>query len=96
MRLKNNFLFLLLFSLSSCYGMCHIEPKYTEEAHRLYSMLGTYRVWLNYEEAYEIFGDCYRQTDMIFVSQNIFKKKYILVRFGEPITYAEEDKWIGF
>ena len=76
--------------------MCHIEPKYTEEAERLYNMLGTYRVWLSYEEAHKIFGDCYRSTDMIFVSQNIFKKKYILVRFGEPITYADEDKWLGF
>lgn len=87
-------IFLLL--LTSCRGICFVEPKHTEEARRLYEMLGTYRVRLTYDEAKQIFGACYRKSDAIFVSQNMYKKKYILVRFGEPITYQDEDKWFGF
>jgi hypothetical protein len=26
----------------------------------------------------------------------MFKKKYILVKMGEPYTYADEDTWLGF
>lgn len=88
-------IFILLF-LTSCQGMCFIEPKYAEEAQRLYEMTGTYRVWLSYDEAYKIFGACYRRSDTIFVSKNLYKKKYILVRFGEPITYQDENIWFGF
>ena len=89
------FSFILLF-LNSCVGFCHIEPSYAVEAKRLYEMIGTHRAYLSNEEAIKIFGNCYRSTDKIFISQNIYKKKYILVRFGEPITYEDENIWQGF
>jgi hypothetical protein len=87
---------ILLIIISSCHGICYIEPKHTQEAERLYNSIETYRIYPTYQEAYDIFGDCYRSTDKVFVYQSIFKKKYILVRFGEPITYQDQDKWFGF
>lgn len=95
-KIKKILFLVILLSLNSCYGMCFIEPKFTEEAVRLYNLPTTRRVWLSYDEARKIFGDCYRSTDRIFVADNIYKRKYILVRFGEPITYEDEKVWFGF
>jgi hypothetical protein len=97
MVLKNNFLiiFSLLF-LFSCTGMCNIEQKYTEEANRLYALPFTYRANLTEDEIYKIFGGCYGLGDRVFITQTMFKKKYILVRAGQPYTYADEDTWFGF
>ncbi len=86
----------VLLFLNSCAGFCHIEPSYAIEAKRLYEMIGTYRIYLSDDEARKIFGNCYRSSDKIFISQNIYKKKYILVRYGEPITYEDENVWQGF
>jgi len=96
MSLSKVKIFVILIFLTSCQGACFIEPKHTEEAQRLYDMLGTYRVWLSYDEAYKLFGACYRRSDKIFVSKNLYKNKYILVRFDEPITYQDEDKLLVF
>jgi hypothetical protein len=93
-RLK--FSLLIFLSLNSCSGFCRIESGFEIEAKRLYEMIGTYRANIDNEQAKKIFGNCYRSTDKIFISQNIFKKKYILVRYGEPITYEDEDVWRGF
>ena len=91
------FIIVSFLFLTCCQGACFVEPKYTEEANRLYHMLGTYRVWLSDDEAYKIFGACYRKrSDFIYVSKNLYKKKYILVRFGEAITYEDENIWFGF
>ena len=94
--LKNNFLIISLFLLSSCTGICNIEQKYTDEARRLYEMPFTYKANLSKDEIYKIFGGCYSFGDKVFVSQNMFKKKYILVKMGEPYTYADEETWFGF
>ncbi len=94
---KSNFLaIILLLSLSSCAGMCIVEPKYTEEAIRLYNLPFTYRANLTDDQIYKIFGGCYGLGDKVFIVQTIFKKKYILVRAGQPYTYADEDTWLGF
>ena len=94
--LKNKFLIIILFLLSSCAGVCNIEQKYTEEAWRLYNMPFTYKADLSQDEIYKIFGGCYSFGDKIYISQNMFKKKYILVKMGEPYTYADEETWLGF
>jgi hypothetical protein len=97
MALKNNFLIIiLLLFLSSCAGMCTVEPKYTEEAIRLYNLPFTYRANLTQDEIYKIFGGCYSMGDRVFITQTMLKKKYILLRAGEPYTYADEDTWFGF
>jgi hypothetical protein len=97
MALKNNFLTIILFLfLSSCAGVCVVEPKYTEEAIRLYNQPFVYKANLTQDEIYKIFGGCYGLGDRIYGVQNMYKKKYILVRAGEPYTYADEDTWFGF
>jgi hypothetical protein len=87
---KSKFFIIVIFLLSSCHGVCYIEPKYSIEAKRLYESMGAYRSWMSDEEAIKIFGDCYRKTDIIYISQSFFGKKYILVRYGEPITYESD------
>ncbi|MFM6972677.1 MAG: hypothetical protein ACKO46_01020 [Alphaproteobacteria bacterium] len=96
MQLNKFFLIIILLSLNSCFGFCHVEASYSEEAKRLYDSFGTYRVWLSQEEARKIFGDCYRFGDIIYANKNIYKTKYILVRMGEPLTYESEKSWPGF
>ena len=97
MVLKNNYLIIiLLLFLSSCAGMCIVEPKYTEEAIRLYNLPFTYKANLTQDEIYKIFGGCYSLGDRIYAVQTMYKKKYILVRAGEPYTYADEETWFGF
>jgi hypothetical protein len=97
MALKNNFLMIiLLLLLSSCSGMCRVEPKFTEEAIRLYNLPFTYRANLTQDEIYKIFDGCYSLGDRVYAVQTMYKKKYILVRSGEPYTYADEETWFGF
>lgn len=76
--------------------MCNVEPKYTEEAIRLYNLPFIYKANLTEDEIYKIFGGCYGLGDKVFIAQTFYKKKYILVRAGEPFTYADEDTWFGF
>jgi hypothetical protein len=97
MALKNNFLIIILFLfLSSCSGVCIVEPKYTDEAIRLYNQPFVYKANLTQDEIYKIFGGCYGLGDRVYAVQTMYKKKYILVRAGEPYTYADEDTWFGF
>lgn len=62
----------------------------------MYNSIGTYRVYLSEEEGKKLFGKCYRKIDKVFVFQNMYRKKYILVRNGEPYTYADEEIFFGF
>lgn len=100
---KKNFLQLaiflsIVFLLNSCLkaGVCWVEPSFTQEAERLYNSIGTRKISVSDEEGQKLFGSCYRSIDRVFVFQNFYRKKYILVKNGEPYTYVEEDKFFGF
>lgn len=90
--------FVIIFMTNSCAvsGMCWVEPSFQEEAQRLYNSIGTYKISVSYEEGKKLFGSCYRSIDRVFVFQNMYRKKFILIKNGEPFTYVEEDKFFGF
>ncbi len=96
--LKSFLIFLSFFATTSCIssGICWVEPSFKEEAERLYNSVGAYKIKVSNEEGRKLFGNCYRSIDRVFVFQNIYRKKYILIKNGEPFTYVEEDKFFGF
>ena len=87
--MKYIFLFCCLIFLNSCVSMCIVEDSDTQEAQRLYDSFGTYLAHFNEYQNHYLFGDCYNsRTDRVFVYESFFSKKYILERYGKPLTYV--------
>ncbi|MFM7619979.1 MAG: hypothetical protein ACKO47_00025 [Alphaproteobacteria bacterium] len=77
-----------IFVLNSC-AMCYVNPADTEEAKRMFNSIGTYSINITEEQGQELFGECYdHRTDRVFVYSTFFSKKYILEKYGKPLTYS--------
>ncbi len=59
-------------------------------AQSYYNSFGTSKAYISKDKAKSLFGCNYRWTDVVYVYSTLFGKKYILVRHGEVITYADD------
>jgi len=91
------FLLLPIFLLAvSCYGELGsvgcLEPSEYEKAQAksMYNTFGTSRVTISYVQARKMFGCHYNDGDRIYSYKTFRGEKFILVRYGRPITYYEE------
>jgi hypothetical protein len=90
--MKKFFILVILFSLTSCYARsCYVKPVKQQQAQSMYNAFGTSVISVTPEQGFKLFGDCYRPYDYVYVYKTLWGKKYILARYGEVITYSEED-----
>ncbi|MBM3580332.1 MAG: hypothetical protein FJX34_06145 [Alphaproteobacteria bacterium] len=88
--------FLLPLLLSSCVGFdrmtCMRPSEYdVNTAQSYYDSFGAVLVSnQEHERLRKKFICNYRAGDQIYIYQTFFNKKYILVRYGQAITYIEE------
>ena len=100
--MKKEFFLLILFFTSSCYaGYCRVFTYKQQEAQSMYNAFGTSVVDITPEQGSQLFGNCYRDGDTIYVYKTFWGKKYILTHYGEVVTYTEnqleeENKNEGF
>lgn len=88
--------FLLIFS-ASCVNIdgtqCSTPSEYNRNlAASYYNSFGTYKTKLTPEKAKRLFGCNYRQGDAIFSYNTFYKTKFILVRYGEALAFADDDE----
>ena len=91
------FLLLPIFLLAaSCYGElgylgCSEPSEYNKtQAKSMYNTFGTSRVEMPDTQARKMFGCHYNDGDKIYSYKTFRGEKFILVRYGRPITYYEE------
>jgi hypothetical protein len=91
------FLLLPVFLLvASCYGElasigCSEPSEYEKaQAKSMYNTFGTSRVGISDTQARKMFGCHYNDGDKIYSYKTFRGEKFILVRYGRPITYYEE------
>lgn len=93
--MKKIFLLTAFCLVSSCYGElnsigCGYPSAYkTEEAKSMYNTFGTSIVDMTPQRARQIFGCYYNNGDKVYVYKTFWGEKFILVRYGKPITYYE-------
>jgi hypothetical protein len=98
--MKKNSLLIIFLMLFSCIGtggmqVCRAPEWKQQEAQRMYNAFGTSYVDMNPDQMWKTFGACYRPGDQAYVYKTLWNKKYILVRYGVVIIFAEggdEDK----
>jgi len=90
------FLLLPVFLLAaSCYGElgslgCSEPSEYEKaQAKSMYNTFGTSRVEISDIQARKMFGCHYNDGDRIYSYKTFWGEKFILVRYGRPITYYE-------
>ncbi|MES2962204.1 MAG: hypothetical protein V4694_07480 [Pseudomonadota bacterium] len=81
--------------LTSCYGElgslgCPYPSEYEiNQAKLMYNTFGTSRVYVPDVQAHKMFGCHYNDGDRIYSYKTFWGEKFILVRYGKPITYYE-------
>lgn len=88
------FSFLILFILASCRNLpcCEVSEWKQEEAQKMYENFGAFLSDISVSDARKIFGNCYKLGDEVYVYNNLWSKKYILVRYSRAVTYEEVKK----
>ena len=93
--MKKIFPILVLCFLASCYGElgsigCPHPSEYeTNQAKSMYNTFGTLRVYIPEAQIKKMFGCHYNDGDRIYSYKTFWGEKFILVRYGRPITYYE-------
>lgn len=93
--MKKYLLILLLVALSSCYTVdgiyCVTPSEYDRSlAEGYYQSFSSFRERISEVKAKKLFGcNFHRNTDAIYSYSTFWGKKYILVRYGRAVTWAE-------
>lgn len=91
-KIKFLAIFLLLTSCVQSYGgvgCMRVSATKQQRAQAMYNTFGTVLEHKTLAEGREIFGCHFWDTDYIYSYSTLWGKKYILVRHGEVITYAD-------
>lgn len=93
LKTKMKKIFLLpIFLLFSCTARSCFVPTYKQQAAQvMYNAFGTSVVNVTPDQGFKLFGNCYRNSDYVYVYKTLWNKKYILVRYGEVLTYSENE-----
>jgi hypothetical protein len=89
------FVLILFFFITSCYSIngtrCNTPSEYDQNlAQNYYDSFGVFRAHLTEEKARKLFGcNFHKTTDYIYSYSTLWGKKFILVRYGKVITWAE-------